>query len=54
VGTKVKGASLLARLEYMDDFERAIELIGGREATVELGRCRDRGDALCEFHCRWS
>lgn len=34
-------------------FERAIELLGGKEAKVELGRCRDRGDDLCEFRCRW-
>lgn len=34
-------------------FERAIELMGGAEVTVELLRCRDRGDAVCEFHCRW-
>ena len=34
-------------------FERAIELLGGREAKVELGRCRTRGDERCEFRCEW-
>ncbi len=34
-------------------FERAIELLGGREARVELVRCRSRGDDRCEFECRW-
>jgi len=34
-------------------FERAIELVGAKDARVELARCRGRGDALCEFHCTW-
>jgi uncharacterized protein (TIGR02265 family) len=34
-------------------FERAIELVGARDARVELARCRGRGDALCEFRCGW-
>lgn len=34
-------------------FERAIELLGGKEAKVELHRCRGRGDELCEFRCEW-
>ncbi len=34
-------------------FEKAIELMGGRSARTELKRCRDFGDASCEFHCQW-
>ena len=34
-------------------FERAIELLGGKEARVELFRCRGRGDLACEFRCGW-
>jgi len=34
-------------------FERAIELMGGKDVTVELSLCRGRGDELCEFRCRW-
>jgi uncharacterized protein (TIGR02265 family) len=34
-------------------FERAIELVGGKDAVVELSRCVGRGDAACEFRCRW-
>lgn len=34
-------------------FERAIELMGGKDGKVELSRCRDRGDGLCEFRCQW-
>lgn len=34
-------------------FERAIELVGARQARVEVARCRGRGDALCEFRCGW-
>jgi uncharacterized protein (TIGR02265 family) len=35
-------------------FERAIELVGGRDARVELSRCRARGDEDCEFRCEWT
>src|SRR5262245_17952605 len=34
-------------------FERAIELLGGRDARVELVRCRERGDPFCAFRCGW-
>jgi hypothetical protein len=34
-------------------FERAIELVGGREVKVSLARCRGRGDPSCDFECRW-
>lgn len=34
-------------------FERAIELVGAKQAKVELARCRGCGDALCEFRCGW-
>ncbi len=34
-------------------FERAIELVGAKDARVELARCRGRGDTLCEFRCGW-
>jgi hypothetical protein len=34
-------------------FERALELVGGRDVVVELARCRSRGDALCELRCSW-
>jgi len=32
-------------------FERAIELVGAKDARVELARCRGCGDVLCEFRC---
>ncbi len=32
---------------------RAIELSGGRIVTVEEAHCRCRGDACCEYVCRW-
>lgn len=34
-------------------FERAIELLGGRQVKVELARCRHHGDPHCEFRCAW-
>jgi len=34
-------------------FERAIELVGGTNVSVVLQQCRSRGNASCEFHCRW-
>jgi len=34
-------------------FERGIELMGGKDVKVELSRCRDRGDEVCEFRCQW-
>ena len=34
-------------------FERAIELLGGSSPTVELSKCRERGDPVCEFLCSW-
>jgi uncharacterized protein (TIGR02265 family) len=35
-------------------FARAIELLGGKQARVDLVLCRYRGDAYCEFRCSWS
>ncbi len=34
-------------------FERAIALVGAKDARVELAHCRGRGDTLCEFRCGW-
>jgi uncharacterized protein (TIGR02265 family) len=33
--------------------ERAIELSGGRSASVEHPLCRARGAPHCEYHCSW-
>lgn len=52
----VTGASSHTRSDCVSTaayFERAIELMGGRSARAELKRCRDFGDASCEFHCQW-
>jgi len=32
---------------------RAIELCGGRNASVTETQCRARGAPHCEYHCRW-
>lgn len=29
---------------------RTLELLGGRDVTMEHRRCRARGDSICEFH----
>ncbi len=34
--------------------KRAIELSGGKTVVVEETRCRARGDACCEYVCRWA
>jgi len=33
--------------------ERAIELCGGTNVRVRETKCRDRGDAHCEYACSW-
>jgi uncharacterized protein (TIGR02265 family) len=33
--------------------QRAIELSGGREVTVEETQCRARGAPHCEYRCEW-
>jgi uncharacterized protein (TIGR02265 family) len=33
---------------------RAVELSGGRAATVEETRCRARGETCCEYVCKWA
>ncbi|MCC6559610.1 MAG: hypothetical protein IT372_42380 [Polyangiaceae bacterium] len=32
---------------------RLLELVGGRDVSLDHTRCRARGDARCEFHLRW-
>lgn len=33
--------------------KRAVELASGRVVTVEETKCRGRGEACCEYVCRW-
>jgi predicted hydrocarbon binding protein len=33
--------------------EQAIELCGGKNVRAVETRCRSRGDAICEYTCRW-
>ena len=33
--------------------EKAILMCGGRNASVVETKCRARGEALCEYRCRW-
>lgn len=33
--------------------ERAIAMCGGKNANVSETKCRARGEALCEYRCRW-
>jgi uncharacterized protein (TIGR02265 family) len=54
---RVKGAESHSRPDCESTagyFERAIELLGGHQAKVELARCRHRGDPVCEFPCAWA
>ena len=34
-------------------FEKAIEMMGGKDVSVALGMCRHYGDPHCELICRW-
>jgi uncharacterized protein (TIGR02265 family) len=33
--------------------QRAIELSGGKDVSVQEVRCRSRGDTVCEYRCGW-
>jgi hypothetical protein len=45
-----EGVDVALCRELVGYLGRTLELLGGRDVTMEHRRCRGRGDSICEFH----